>query len=80
MMQSSMRCVSSWKDPFTTRCGEDSLDVCLSNSRSWGYAIYLSESALYIMQIDFYYYYAGVHVYISSEKEIIIHKAGVSTK
>ena len=54
-------------DPIEIACGEDGLDVRLSKGGSWGYAIYLSESAVYSDQF--------AHHLSTGEKELIITKA-----
>lgn len=53
--------------PLEIACGEDGFDVRLSNGGSWGHAIYLSDSALYVDKF--------AHSTPTGEKEIILAKA-----
>ena len=54
-------------NPYKIACGEDGLDVRHSKGGSWGYAIYLSENALYVDRF--------AHHTASGEKVIIITNA-----
>lgn len=53
--------------PIEIACGEDGLDVRFSKGGSWGYAIYLSESAEYAHKF--------AYQTTTGEKELIIAKA-----
>lgn len=58
---------SGSSDPWEIACGEEGFDLRLSHGGSWGYAIYLTESAQYS---DRFAYHTA-----SNERVIIIAKA-----